>query len=315
MIQRQLRKAAVVLANGYILFFFSERVFWSFWRPGDTLREFLVTWIAYCLLGWIFLDLVKSFRVASFSPLFLAGAVYGWAGEGVVVDTLYGNATKPFPLSISFTGLAWHALLSVAVGWHLVGNALTRERATRTAVISLVFGVCWGLWSVWWPAELGKEVDTTVIGFANHAVFCSIPFLLSWLTLGLARPDWFQAGKVARSVLWGLVGVVFLAARIPARPSAALILPTLLLVCAVGLRRNARRERRPDLLDGMLGQIRPRNVIALILMPLAAIAVYAACRSLNLLIPTNAVLYVLTMPVGFWFFFRSLWVIFRPRNA
>jgi hypothetical protein len=65
----------------------------------------------------------------------------------------------------------------------------------------------------------------------------------------------------------------------------------------------------------MLGQIRPRNVIALILMPLAAIAVYAACRSLNLLIPTNAVLYVLTMPVGFWFFFRSLWVIFRPRNA
>jgi hypothetical protein len=29
MIQRLLRKAAVILANGYILFFFSERVFWS----------------------------------------------------------------------------------------------------------------------------------------------------------------------------------------------------------------------------------------------------------------------------------------------
>jgi len=315
MIQRQLCKEAVVLANGYILFFFSERVFWSFWRPGDTLPEFLVTWIAYCLLGWIFLDMVKSFRIASFSPLFLAGAVYGWMGEGVVVDTLYGNATNPFPLSISFTGLAWHALLSVGVGWHLVGNALTKERATRTALISLVFGVGWGLWAVWWPAELGKEVDTSVIGFANHAVVCSIPFLLSWLILGLARPDWFQAGKVARFVLWGLVGVVFLAARVPARPSAALILPMLLLFCAVGLRRNARRERRPDLLDGMLGQIRPRNVITLFLMPLAAIAVYAACRSLNLHIPTNVVLYALTMPVGFWFFFRSLWVIFRPENA
>jgi len=33
MIRRQLRRAAVVLANGYILFYFSERVFWSFWRP------------------------------------------------------------------------------------------------------------------------------------------------------------------------------------------------------------------------------------------------------------------------------------------
>ena len=82
MIQRQLRKSAVILANGYILFFFSERVFWSFWRPGDNLSEFLVTWIAYCLLGWIFLDLVKSFRVASFAPLCPCGTVYGWVAEG-----------------------------------------------------------------------------------------------------------------------------------------------------------------------------------------------------------------------------------------
>jgi len=35
-------------------------------KRGERVRavpEFLVTWIAYCLLGWIFLDLVKSFRV------------------------------------------------------------------------------------------------------------------------------------------------------------------------------------------------------------------------------------------------------------
>ena len=184
MIQRQLRKAAVILANGYILFFFSERVFWSFWRPGDNLPEFLITWIAYCLLGWIFLDLVRRFKVASFPPLFLCGAVFGWVGEGVVVDTLYGNATNPFPLSISFTGLAWHALLSVGVGWYLIGKALTEEKPTRTALISLAVGVGWGLWAVWWPAELGKEADTSVWGFASHAVLCSIPFLLAWLVLG-----------------------------------------------------------------------------------------------------------------------------------
>jgi hypothetical protein len=71
MIQRQARKAAVILANGYILFFFSERVFWSFWRPGDNPSEFLITWIAYCLLGWIFLDLVRRFKVASFPSVFL----------------------------------------------------------------------------------------------------------------------------------------------------------------------------------------------------------------------------------------------------
>jgi hypothetical protein len=47
MMLRLFRKTAIVLANGYILFFFSERVFWSFWRTGDTLTEFLITWFAY----------------------------------------------------------------------------------------------------------------------------------------------------------------------------------------------------------------------------------------------------------------------------
>jgi hypothetical protein len=315
MIRRQLRKAAVILANGYILFFFSERVFWSFWRPGDTPAEFLVTWMAYGLLGWIFLDLVRRFKVASFPSLFLCGAVFGWVGEGVVVDTLYGDPTNPLPLSISWTGLAWHALLSVGVGWYLIGNALTEERATRTAMISLAVGVGWGLWAVWWPSELGKDVDTSVWGFASHALPCSIPFLLSWLVLGLAQPDWFQSSRLATVLLWGLVGVLFLAARVPTRPSAALILPTLLLPCLLALRSNARREQRPDVLGGILGHIRPRNVLVLIAIPVSAIVVYAGFRTLNLLVLTNVVLYVITMPLGFWFFFRSLWAIFRPRDA
>jgi hypothetical protein len=104
MILRLLRKATVVLASGYILFFLSERVFWSFWRPGDHSADFLITWLVYSLIGWIFLDLVRRFRVASSPPLFLCGAVYGWVGEGIAVDTLYGDASNPLPLSVSWTG-------------------------------------------------------------------------------------------------------------------------------------------------------------------------------------------------------------------
>ena len=152
-------------------------------------------------------------------------------------------------------------------------------------------------------------------GFASHAVPCSIPFLLAWLVFGLARPDWFQSSRLATIVLWGLVVAVFLAARVPARPYAALILPPLLLICFVGLHVTLAGEQPPDVLDGILGRIRPRNVLVLILIPLSAIAVYAVFRSLNLLVPTNLVLYVITMPLGFWFFFRSLWVTIRPRSA
>ena len=315
MLLRLFRKTGIILANGYILFFFSERVFWSFWRPADTLAEFLITWFAYCLLGWLFLDLVKRFKVASFSPLFLCGSIFGWVDEGVVVDTLYGNSTNPLPLSISFTGLSWHALLSVVVGWYVIGKVLTEEKPTRTALISLAVGIGWGLWAVWWPAELGEGANTSVWGFASHALPCSILFLLAWFVFGLSRPDSFQCSRVAALVLWGLVLALFLAARVPTRPYTSLILPPLLAVCFIGLRRNARVEKRADVLDAMLGRIRIRNLVILFLSPVTAIAVYASFRSLKLHVPTNVVLYVITMPLGFWFFFRSLWIAFRPKIA
>jgi hypothetical protein len=315
MLRRQLRRAAVVLANGYILFFFSERVFWSFWRPGDTFREIVLTWLAYCLLGWIFLDLVRRFKVASFTATFVCGAVFGWVGEGVVVDTLYGDPTNPFPLSISFTGLAWHALLSVGVGWYAIGNALTEARAHRIAWISLAIGVAWGLWAAWWPAELGKEVDTSASGFASHASVCSAPLVVAWCVIGQARPDWFQVSKLATIVLWGLFTVVFAAARVPPQPSAALILPLLLLLCFIALRRHARGNPGPDALDRFLGRIRPINMAGLILIPVSAIVVYAGFRTLNLVVPTNVVLYLITVPLGFWFLFKSLSVVLRPRDA
>jgi hypothetical protein len=258
---------------------------------------------------------VRRFKVASFPSLFLCGAVFGWVGEGVVVETLYGDTSNPFPLSASWTALAWHALLSVGVGWYLIGEALNQEKPMQTAWLSLAVGVGWGLWAVWWPAELRKDVDTSMWGFASHALPCSILLILSWLVLGLTQPDWFRSRGLATILLWGLVVVIFLAARVPARPSAALILPTLLLLCVLALRSDARREQGPNVLDGILGRIRPRNVPALLLIPVCAIVVYAGLRSLDLWVPTNVVLYVITMPLGFWFFFRNLWVTFRPRNA
>ena len=116
--RRWTQRLAVVLATGYILFFYSERLFWSFPRPGDTFADLLLTWVVYSLLAWVFLLLVRQCRIAAFPALFLAGAVFGWLAEGVVVDTMYGNKDNPFPASISFTGLAWHALISVGVGWY-----------------------------------------------------------------------------------------------------------------------------------------------------------------------------------------------------
>ncbi len=304
---RWLTKAVVILANGYVLFFFSERVFWSFPRPNDSLAEMLVTWFAYSLLGWIFLILVRKYRIGTFLPLFLAGAVYGWIAEGVVVDTLYGGPTNPFPLSISFTGLSWHALLSVGVGWYVLPRALTAARPGKAMWISAVIGCCWGLWAVWWPNELGPGAATSVSSFAGHALVCSLLFMGSWMLLGRARSDWFQVGRLETGILAGLVAFVFLFARVPANLSAAWILPPLLLVTAIGLRRGAGREQQRDVIDSFVGRIPITRALTLILIPLAASATYAPFRLLDLYPATNILLYLVTMPLGFWFFFRAVW--------
>jgi hypothetical protein len=308
------QKLAVVLATGYILFFYSERVFWSFLRPGEKSTDLVLGWLVYSLLAWVFLLLVRHFRIAAFPALFLAGAVFGWLDEGVVVDTLYGNATNPFPASISFTGLAWHALISVGLGWYWQGRVLTAANSSKIAAFSVAVGLGWGLWAGWWPGDVGR-VNTSLAAFAGHTVLSSGLLILSWAGLSLARPDWFRPAKWEMPVLFGVVALFFLIIRLPATPRSALILPPLLAACACGLVRNRIREQRPDLVDTFVGHIRTRCCFFLFLMPVTAIAVYAPVGVWGWKLPTNWLLYLTMMPLGFFFLIRSLWLLCRPQRG
>lgn len=49
-------------------------------------------------------------------------------------------------------------------------------------------------------------------------------------------------------------------------------------------------------------------------MPLTAIIVYAPVAVWGLTLPTNWVLYIITMPLGFFCLFRSLWVLHRGKR-
>jgi hypothetical protein len=106
MIVRIVKQFLGVLAAGYILFFYSELVFWARVQPTDTLPNWISTWLAYSLLAFVFVTIVARFRVHTIWALFLASAVFGWMTEGIVVQTAY----EDLPLSLSFTGLAWHAI-------------------------------------------------------------------------------------------------------------------------------------------------------------------------------------------------------------
>jgi hypothetical protein len=304
------KKLIVILATGFILFFYSERMFWAFLRPGDKLGDLLLTWIVYSLLAWVFLLLIRRCRIAAFPALFLAGAVYGWLAEGVVADTMYGNKDNPFPASISFTGLAWHALISVGIGWYAQAKVLTKGNLRKIALFSAAVGLGWGLWAAWWPTELGRA-NTSLAAFAGHTLACSILLLGAWLVLGAAGSAWFHPAKYELAALWTIVALFFFGVRVPATPRSALILPPLLLLCAYGLHRNHRRERRPDVIEAVVGHIQSRSCLPLVLMPATAVIVYTPIAFWRVTLPTNWVLYVVTMPLGFVCLLGSLWVMVR----
>jgi len=312
--RRWIQKLVVILATGYILFFYSERVFWSFLRPGDKPSDFVLGWLVYSLLAWLFLLLVRQCRIASFPAVFLAGAVYGWLDEGVVVDTLYGSAAGSFPASISFTGLAWHALISVGIGWYWQGKVLTAAKVLSIATFSVAVGLGWGLWAGWWLAELDKD-STSLAAFATHTVVCSVLLVVAWVVLGLVPADWFRPGKWEMATLLGIVVLFFVCVRVPATPRSALILPPLLVACAYGLNRNRAHERQPDLVDTFVGRVRPQSCLWLLLAPVTAIAVYAPVAVWGYRLPTNQIIYLTTTPLGFVLFIVSLWLVSRPRRA
>ena len=296
---------ARTLALGYVLFFWSERAFWSFLRPGDEVRDLAMTWIAYSLLAAIAMALARTYRAATQGAVFLVGAVYGWLAEGAIVDTLYGGSDNPFPLSISWTGLAWHALLTVGLGWVWTGTALKARNARAIAGRSAALGAGWGFWAVWWPNEAGASFSTTPSAFAVHALGFGVPLAAAWWVLGRLPAPAGAPSLRERVALLLLVAAFLTLVRIPATPAAGVLLLPLLSLCWWGLRRLAPGEPAPDLVARTTGGFGAREAALALATPAAAVAVYGSLAWTRL--PANVALYLVTTPLGFWMLGRALW--------
>ncbi len=300
---------ARTLAIGYILYFWSERAFWSFWRDTDQVRDSLITWLVYSLIGAVFTTLVRWYRASAWPAVFLAGAVYGWLAEGVIVGTTYGDPSSPFPLSISFTGLSWHAAISVCLGWWWLGRALAAGNLRTVALRSGLLGAGWGFWAIWWQTGAEGRFPTTIAAFCTHALVSSAILLAAyWLAGRLAGPT-CRPPMVTRVALGGLVLAFFFLARVPATPIAVLVLPPLLALCWLGLRRSRTDDAPPDAIQQVMGRYGARQCAGLLALPIAACFTYACLAWTRL--PSNVILYLVTMPLGFWLFGRSLYLLLR----
>jgi len=310
MITRIIKPLLGVLAAGYILFYYSELVFWARVKPADNLPEWISTWLVYSLLAFVFLTVVARFRVHTVWALFLAGAVFGWMTEGIIVQTAY----EDLPLSLSFTGLAWHALISVWVGWYAVRRALF-SGLKATLLLSATIGIGYGLWAISWWVEPG-ETPAPPLEFARYALLSTLLLIPAYWLHDRTVPASFRPNR-ALEIAAGILFLLYFAfITVPAAaPWAAAILPVLLLLVYLALRRNQQRESRTPLHQCFSRTDQPWRYLGLLTLPLAAALVYAAAYALDIRWHSNWVLYLITTPAGFILFIISFVKVWRMKGV
>jgi len=318
-----LKRVLIGLTTGYIIFYYGELVFWATpEREGMAINSIIITWLAYSVMAYVFLCVVSVFKVRSVWAVFLAGAFYGWFEEGIVVQTMYGTPDGPFPMSISFTGLAWHALIDVFVGWYLVRKALAESGVVKVIGLASAIGLFYGLWGIWWwnepPASMKAmldegQTDVLLIRFAVFALCTSSLLVLAHWLYGRVMPFVFQPSKV-ELWLFGVVAVLYYSfITVPAQPRAIWVLPPLMAITFLALNKNRLMELQPDAISAFDRAVEPHRYLLLFFIPFVAIGIYFLALAAGVRIHTNMVVYYLFGALGALMWISSVVMLLKRR--
>lgn len=267
-----LQRLAICLSVGFILFFYSERLFWTVIWPGTSFPQLLLTWLIYSAAAYLFLAIVTSLRTSDAASTFLAGAMYGWLIEGGVANTLYGTeASAPFPLSVSLTALSWHAPLSVMVGWYATRRAFAAATIWPMLILNLSVGLFWGAWAMF-PRQESPPIMASPAAFAWQAIAWTTALAASWALLLYASLPRFQPGRYGLAIWTSAIGLFYFQ-HAQKLGWIAIVLPALLIV-AIALLAVRREARSPPEFPDVGASW--RRFIPFAAMPLAATAVFTA---------------------------------------
>lgn len=313
--RRAVTNLLAALSTGYILFFFSERLFWTVVWPGTAWPDLLITWLAYSAVAYLFLTVVSWSRADDLPSLFLAGAVYGWLIEGGLAHTLYGTqSSAPLPWSISLTALSWHALISILFGWWATNRALVASSVWPLAAVSVAVGIFWGVWAMF-PRQESPPILAPVGRFAVEAFVFTLALAASWWVEGRAKASSaFRPGWIGVSISTLVVGLFYVQHVMALGARALIMLPTCVggALFVLSLHRWRRKVSGDAESEGSTRQ--HRRLVILLLIPAAGTIMFgfAAAAGWDRL-PIAEVVYEVTGIAGFALLIISTVVIARRR--
>ncbi len=292
---------AVVIGSSLIMWAVSERVFWSFWRPDETITGAFVTFCMYSMATYVALLAIEHFRVSGLPALIIVGALYGWIVEGIIAMTVFGLGGIPLPFSLSWTALAWHMPFSVVVLWWWHRRVLVAS-FWASLQFACWFGLAWGLWSMTWFFETPPLV-TTVPAFALHALSVTALMVCGHVIMGRA-PARFTAPRFEQGCIVLGLGLFFVLVTIPTIWYASIVIPLLGLAVFLPLRHSRMRSGEVAVIFQELTVPVPLyNLMTLAAAPAIATGIYALMLNhQTLLLPINYVVLVVATVGGFLLF-------------
>ncbi|WP_425038440.1 hypothetical protein [Primorskyibacter sp. S187A] len=304
------KRPLLIASFGAILVSISE--FW-FYQVDEEVSHVGIL-LAYGLLGYLFLVVVERFKVRDGAALFVAAAMLGYLIEGVPVPVMYSGP----PFTIVWTSLAWHALITVGIGWIVFKQVMTHGGILRVILFNAAFGAFLGLWnSYMWHAlendatgEVRFEwapvqpfIDQFLIGYglflAGHLVFERVWSPSEGLTKGEHYGLWILAALFA--ALTGLAsGLWFF---FP-------VLPVMVLICLWALKRNARADL--PFAGSKVAALAERPIplwryVFTLLIPLCAIGTYVTMVEAQIGLEMNAFVIITAGPISLGLFLWGLW--------
>ncbi|MEM6371298.1 MAG: hypothetical protein AAF727_00735 [Pseudomonadota bacterium] len=309
-------RAVVILAFGAILVCVSE--FW-FYRVAEDVDSILIL-LAYGLLGYLFFAVLYRFGVHTVAGLSVATCLLGFLIEGVAVPVVYAD----LPISIVWTSLAWHALITFAAGWLLMRHVLI-SGWVRSILFSAAFGLALGFWNGFmWNAQEDAVTGAftydwqPVDAFAEQFLFGYLLFLVGHIVFDRFHTKSIAFRRGEHLALWAVAGVVsaivaFDAGLLVAYPAFL----GLVALCLFALAKEARADATPDPLAVHLTHhthIPMVRFASTVLIPVCAILTYGFYVSNGLTIEMNVVMILTAGPISAVMFLWALWTLLRRRG-
>jgi hypothetical protein len=297
-----------ILAFGAIFAAFSELWFYRLTDPAAALELIAV----YGLLGQFFALTLRRFQVRGFTGFFVTAGLFGFMIEGIPVPVLY----QALPFSIAWTSLAWHALLSIGVGYFLYRRVMAAPSLPTAIALNAAIGMFLGIWNAYsWNAtsEPGSQQALFIwqpfADFANQFLIGYVMFVAGHLLLDRFPPSPKPASARAYAAFAGLIALAFVLGPFLAYFPLSMILPLLALLSVASLTTERATAQTPWLSRLFSLSIAPRRYATSLALPASALASYALVAAGRLEWQTNAVVGGATVAIS-----SLLWIFALLRD-